>query len=76
MAINEEVYAALISGHAFTGNMDAAKQLIQMMKQGELPPGLTSYSALLSGQLSHNINKYWLHVKYTCTYVPPWPLQC
>ena len=49
MTINEEVYAALISGHAESGDMQSATALLQVMKDNGLEPGLTSYTALLAG---------------------------
>ena len=50
MSITEEGYASLIMGHSQTGNMESARSIIDRMKEnGILRPGLTSYSALLSG---------------------------
>ena len=60
MTINEEVYGALISGHAQDGDMESAQGIIDIMRRSGLNPGLTAYSALLSGMKMYS--------SFTCCY--------
>ncbi len=47
MPINEHVYAALITGHARSGDMKSAGELIGVMRENGINPGVVSYTALL-----------------------------
>lgn len=54
LAINEDIYAALMMCNAISGDMSGAKDILGTMKQNGLTPTQTAYSALLSGKSSHS----------------------
>lgn len=47
LPINEHIYASLITGHARSGDMTGALQVMEIMKSNGLEPGVVSYTALL-----------------------------
>lgn len=47
LPINEHVYASLVTGHARSGDMPGALQVMEMMRGNGLDPGVVSYTALL-----------------------------
>ena len=47
LPINEHVYASLVTGHARSGDMGGALQVMEMMKGNGLEPGVVTYTALL-----------------------------
>lgn len=49
MEIDENIYAALITGHCRRGDMESAEGMLEVMRGNGMLPTTTSYTALLCG---------------------------
>ena len=50
-----QTYAALISGYCETGNLAAARGLLDVMTANGLDPGFLTYTALVAGKEAHAV---------------------